>query len=85
METYARWRNAGPRDQKINDREMLRWMLLLLQAPFVSVLVALRCWNFIYPAGSIALYARILFVYAPRDVSARVRHEWVRITEFPDR
>jgi hypothetical protein len=86
MSTYTRWKNAHPRDYKISDVEMLKFMLSLLvfmpSAPILFVWALRDGWKLLRRGR--VLYAFTFVAFVPLVALGETPHYfkswWNRIT-----
>lgn len=87
MNTYSRWKNAHPRDYKIDDAAMLRLLTLVLSSPFL--VLAQWCFS-LYEAGRMLrrgrttealAYALLTPFFTLGEAPGYFRARWLSITE----
>lgn len=86
MQTYSRWKNANPRDSKIDDAEMARFMLLVATIPVVT----LGAWALAVAegvrlaarghAGAALAYVLLTPFFTLGELPSYLRARWLNIT-----
>jgi hypothetical protein len=86
MYRYTRWKNAHPRDYKIDDAAMLAFVALLVSSPFLLVAV----WAYaMLEAGTLlrrkcylqaAAYLLLTPVFTLAECPGYFKARWLRIT-----